>query len=364
MTWARKDMAAAFITPKDTPVVSFARGILQMFHNEDKVLDKNMNKAIQLFNALGALNVIYLVDPINPYADVSADYEKIDAVQYPRDTLKHKTGDCDDLVTLYSALLENVGVETAMLDIPGHLFMAFRTNTFVDEGNNISAKKDLYIVRDDGYIWIPVEVTMVGKSFTEAWYEGAKEATERQRKGELSFIDTHEAWKKFKPVTLEEKQDIQLPEKEIIASLLERDFLLQKRKGIEKLAKKYLDILIDNPNDYTARLNLGIIYGGKGYFDDALKEFNKLLAQRPEDLTVLNNIGNVFFGQNNYKEALIYYEKAETVDSEDAVIKMNLSLVNYKLGNLEEARKKFRKSEELSKETSENFSLLKSLLFD
>lgn len=363
MTWANKEMVAAFITPKDEPVVDFARSITQMFHDNGSLLDEKMAKAMQLFDAMGAMGIVYQVDPNNPYADSSLNYEKVDAVQYPRDTLKYKSGDCDDLSILYSALLENVGIETTMLDIPGHLFMAFKTNAKVDDGDKISSSGDLYFGRD-GYLWIPVEATMVGKAFAEAWYEGAKEVRKRESDNTLKYIDTQSAWESFKPVTLEERQKIKIPEKKDILVLLAKDLLLQKKKGMEKLAKAYLDILEKKPEDYTARLNLAIIYAKNGFHDDAVREFEAILAKKPDDEAALNNLGNIYFVQENYKKALELYASAAKSNGDDAGIMMNLALVQYKMGRLKLAKEKFREGEKLSPEKAGEFSLLRSLLFD
>lgn len=363
MTWSKKEMAAAFVTPKDAPVVSFARGVVQMVHGETPNIDENMGKAVQLFDALGVAGVVYVVDPNNPYSAVSTNNGKVDSIQYPRHTLKNKTGDCDDLVVLYSALLENLGVETVMLDIPGHLFMAFKTAIKGKDAKKRVGSENLYIIRDE-HVWLPVEVTMVGKSFTEAWREAAKEVGLRKEKGELNIIDTHEAWKQFKPVSIEDKQDVALPDKKKLLAAIREDISLQQSKGIEKLTKPYVEKLKKDPENYEARLNLGIIYGKNGYFDEALKAFESILKKRSGDPDTLNNIGNVYFEKKNYDEALKYYQQAEKAGKPDSALKLNLSLAYYKTGNLEKAKEKFKEGEGLSPEIAKRFSIFRSILFD
>lgn len=363
MTWERKDMAAAFITPKDMPVADFARAVVQMLHGENGVVDDNLNKAIQLFDALGAADVMYLVDPSNPYATVSVDYDRVDAVQFPRDTLRRKSGDCDDLSVLYAALLENIGIETTLLDVPGHLLVAFKAATQPEEAGKISSNDALYINRR-GAVWIPVEATMMGKPFSEAWYEGAKEVGAAAKKGELRFIDIHKAWESFKPVTLEEPQPVALPSKKEIQSFLEKDMALQMKKGIEKLARPYLDILEEAPDDFRARLGLGILYGKKGYLNEAYAEFKRILRNKPQDASALNNMANILLEKGRVSDAVILYKQAEAADMGDAGIKMNLSLAYYSMGDLEKAREKFLEAESASAELSSRFGLLKSVLFD
>ncbi|HEB10626.1 MAG TPA: hypothetical protein ENI06_05370 [Spirochaetales bacterium] len=70
----------------------------------------------------------YVIDPTTPYGEFSKDKLAIDFLQFPTQTLEYMAGDCYDLLILYSALLESVGVETAFITIPGHIFMAFSLN--------------------------------------------------------------------------------------------------------------------------------------------------------------------------------------------------------------------------------------------
>lgn len=48
--------------------------------------------------------------------------------QYPRETLQRKSGDCDDLVILYAAELESVGIRPRFIEMPDHILMMFAIN--------------------------------------------------------------------------------------------------------------------------------------------------------------------------------------------------------------------------------------------
>ncbi|MCK4542225.1 MAG: transglutaminase domain-containing protein [Spirochaetales bacterium] len=76
-------------------------------------------------NYLGLYGLNYVVDPRTPYTELSQQREWIDFIQFPRQTLEYRAGDCDDLSILYCALLESVGIETAFITVPGHILMAF-----------------------------------------------------------------------------------------------------------------------------------------------------------------------------------------------------------------------------------------------
>lgn len=128
MTWSDDRKLASFITPKDTPGKVFARSVIQQYQDEKiNVLNQNLQSAIELFDALGAYGLAYVPDPKTPFTKFSEQKDAVDYIQYPRETLRFKTGDCDNMVALYSSLLENVGISTALVTIPGHIFMMFDT---------------------------------------------------------------------------------------------------------------------------------------------------------------------------------------------------------------------------------------------
>jgi len=66
-----------------------------------------------------------VVDPKTPYVEYVKNKHVIDFLQFQRQTLEYKAGDCDDLSILYAALLESVSVDTAFITVPDHIYIAF-----------------------------------------------------------------------------------------------------------------------------------------------------------------------------------------------------------------------------------------------
>jgi transglutaminase-like putative cysteine protease len=103
-----------------------------------------------------------------------------DRVQYAAETLKLKSGDCEDFTILMVSLLESVGIQAAFVDaIPpqseeGHVFLLFdsqkRAAEIIDRDN-----LQRYIVRqNDGggaRLFIPLELTRLEQSFAQSWRE-------------------------------------------------------------------------------------------------------------------------------------------------------------------------------------------------
>jgi transglutaminase-like putative cysteine protease len=72
--------------------------------------------------------------------------------------MSYKAGDCDDLTLLYCALLEGLGVESAFIAIPGHIYAAFALDTAYLEAVRLLIPSDL-VIPLDGKAWVPVQIT-------------------------------------------------------------------------------------------------------------------------------------------------------------------------------------------------------------
>jgi len=72
--------------------------------------------------------------PGTPYSGIQyvSDPRGIEFVQFPAQTLRNQAGDCEDLAVLYASALESVGIQTYILLMPGHAFMAFCSSTACD----------------------------------------------------------------------------------------------------------------------------------------------------------------------------------------------------------------------------------------
>src|SRR5208283_680542 len=121
---------------------------------------RNFVSAVRLFSALRAVGLRYVVNPASPYESLSRDSTAIDFVRFPVETLDAKSGDCSDLSVLYDSLLESVGVDTAYITTPGHIFTAFKLGISPDMASRLFGDPQSIIVQDDT-VWIPVETTLV-----------------------------------------------------------------------------------------------------------------------------------------------------------------------------------------------------------
>jgi len=178
MVWDDDKKVAAFITPADSALRNYASFIRQSCRESTiPAYSEPMQFAVQVFHALGEIGCLYQVDPTLPFTEVQENLMVVDSISLPRNTLKNITGDCDDLTVLYCSLLETVGINTAFITIPGHIYAAYNTKVAARDFGKIHPDRKMTI-SIDGELWVPVEITMIGKTgFLEAWRTGIEEWT-------------------------------------------------------------------------------------------------------------------------------------------------------------------------------------------
>jgi len=360
IVWGQSNMVGSFVTPKDDTLRDFVRQAINESKPEPGPLNANIVSAMTLFDVLTAHGIRYVVDPNNPYTDVQVD--RVDYVQFGRETLKIKSGDCDDLSVLLSAGLENLGVQTAILDVPGHLLMMFNTKLSEDRRDQISLQDDLMIIRD-GEVWIPIEATMIGTSFAEAWAEGARKYYKYEKDKTLKVTTLKQAWSEFLPVTLKPASySIGMPEKSKVSPLVEREKNILLQKSLDRLVKPYEVMAAADEDNISALMQVAIIYAKYGLINQANKAFDKILKQDPDNSSVRNNRGNIYYSRGDYGQAIETYSYAEQLAANDPGIKVNLAMSHYQLGQLSEARDKFEEATTISSEVEVKYAGLGKLL--
>jgi len=116
--------------------------------------------------------LVYTSDP-----RATAEY-----VQFPKQTIELKGGDCDDLSVAYSSLLESVGIQTALVDYKEdseirHVNVLINTQLASSQAEFITNNDSKYFIRKNEQgkdeIWIPIETTSL-TNFDEAWNVGVE----------------------------------------------------------------------------------------------------------------------------------------------------------------------------------------------
>ncbi|MBL8966548.1 MAG: tetratricopeptide repeat protein [Spirochaetaceae bacterium] len=362
IVWDDDRKAAAFVTPADGALRNYASYVRQI--NKDQIqpgYSEAVQFACQVFHALGEIGILYQVDPTQPFASARGGKVSVDSVSLPRQTLKRITGDCDDLTVLYASLLESAGIDTALVTVPGHIYAAFATKTAGRAFGDLHPDRSMTINVDDE-LWIPVEITMIGKSgFVDAWRKGVEEwrAAEADPSSR-GFYPIRKAQELYRPVGLKETDlGLQYGRKEPVVANAVRD--------VGKLVDAVADAAQAQAKATGSKEDqnrLGIKLARFGRYEKAAAAFRQAAALDPSFASPRLNLGNVYFLSKDYAKALAEYQKLDRTLSNGgaattlASLRLNISKCYNALGDYAKAGEFLAKATELDPSLGEKFAYL------
>jgi hypothetical protein len=351
LLWSETARYASFITPQDPPLLSFVQSIVTLYPeaNDDTQL------AAAVFNAMGVYGLTYVQNPNDPNLPKSANTNMVVHVQFPRETLERKSGDSVDLVGLYTAAIESLGISTRVIKFPDNLIMMFSTGIKAEaDGYNMD---DKYVVYND-MLWIPVDITKVGDSFTKAWETGAANYYKLKGNG-LDILDVSQAWQAYKPATLPETKSVRiiLSRESIDKKFPEQFKSLLKIISLTKI-RHYRHVINNEPNDADAHLQIGIIFAKLGNRVDAMKYFDKVLGLQPGNAAAMKNRGDLFMMDNKFADAKTAYRDAAKASPNDPNVWINLAKACNEVKDIKAAKAAFAKAQKLDPGVKQKFKAL------
>jgi hypothetical protein len=357
MTWDDDRKAAAFVTAKDPTVLKFSKNVTSMLKGKaSSAVNAKLLSAMGIHEALCQYGLNYVVDPTTPHKEISQNKQAVDFLQFPVQTLEYKAGDCDDLSILYCALLESVGVETAFITIPGHIYMAFCLDVRPDEARkNFQRPDDLIYIQNK--VWIPIEVTQRTGGFLKAWEIGAKEWRENQARNQTAFYPTHECWARFEAVGFSGTAvPIIIPAE----SQIEKAYTAEVTAFVDREIYPRVAVLqaeIKKSQDSTRAVNsLGVLYAQYGLYDRAEREFQKLVHK--DYVPALINMGNILLNRSSMREALGYFQRAYEKEPDNPRVLLCIARTNHELENYGEAKVAYNTLKALDPELANRFAYL------
>lgn len=335
LTWDDPAKAAAFVTFDDPVVQTFVDRVLKEPQSPEKApwfFRFNISDALMIFNALHAYGFKYRKDPVTPADTTRGNRYRPDLIQYPAQLLcrEERAGDCDDLSVLYSSLLQNAGFATALVSIPGHIFMMFDTAIPASYRLSIPISSDQFVERK-GTLWIPIETTRIETSgFLEAWRIGAETYREGLEAGKLDTFDVAFNQSRY-PSVAHELLPYCKTLKDTISNFT--PFVDQDLVALEELKQQYyqtfensLGYKLAKEEQVEIRNRYGIVLGQNSDFVRARAQFQRIVADS-NYAPAWNNLGNIEFITGNYEKAESMYQKTLEQDNYSRGTYLNLAIL-------------------------------------
>ena len=358
VTWDDDRKAAAFVTAKDPTILKLSRNALAAAGTGGAVFSEAFRKGMVSFDALAAYGLRYAIDPASSYKALSEAGGAIDYVQFPIQTLDYMTGDCDDLTVLFCSFLEALGVETAFVTTPGHIFPAFALDLTELEARRVFSSTDELILHG-GKVWVPVEATALSQGFLAAWSSAAKQWREARAVGSASFLPVRESWAKYEPtyVSTAESDAVasRFPEAKRIGAAFDvtmKNFIEREISVLERELKTRI-----SARSTPGLLNsLGALYARYGLIDKAEASF--IEASKSGHAPSLHNLGNIRFLKKDYRSALDYYERAIKANPDFAEAALGVARAQFELGRYEQANRAFQTARLIDPKKAETYAYL------
>lgn len=332
ITWDDDRKAAVFVTAQDEDVMRFSRNVAAVISDSSvAAIPREFQLGLAMHAAVGAHGVSYVIDPTTPYEELSANANAVDLLQFPRQTLQFKAGDCDDLSILYASLLQAVGVDTAFVTIPGHIFLAFRLSITPADARATFLRSGDLIYRDDDTVWLPLEITLIKEGFLEAWAVGARQYRDHYTDETVGFFPIKDAWSVYQPVTFRSTMNVALPDQTVILPEFQRQLQRFINREIYEQEQTLLARIEQSPTMRSIN-RLGVLYGRYGLTDRALEQFGRVL-QMQDYGPALVNVGNLHYLARDLDQAVTYYQRAADAAPDNAAVLLAVARANFELEN-------------------------------
>ena len=345
--WGDKRRLASFVSTGVDELIAFNSTVTNAFQNSDA---GNINGAIiqtlQIYTALSALPLAYQPDPQFNYAVLSAGNGSLDYVQFPIETLVKQRGDCDDFVVVFAGLLENAGIQTAYIDVPGHVFLAVNTLLAPHElaAAGLSPRD---VILDGGEVWIPIETTLAGEAgFITAWEQGLKRYNNELQRGIYpELVRMADARSAYAPANyVPEGYEAPTTLAPAALNIYERELALLRTRLRREVTISIEGRYQREPGNVFVKNKYAVLLAREGNLARAQGVLLEALDLSPNNAVVLNNLGNVARLQGETDQAIEYYEKAFAIDNNDAEICVNLFSTFSLLGDRSRAEEWLEKA--------------------
>lgn len=330
VTWSSPDALAAFVTPRSDTVQTLAR---QVAAARPVAANDPVSVAASLLVAMNELGLKYQRDPVHPYGTGELDY-----VQFPRQTLARRGGDCDDLAILYASLAEAVDLPVLLVTTPDHIFVAAFTGMPAHNSTAIHADGDRRLLVHNGMAWLPLETTRLDGDVDAAWSSAVNRLDRyRDTPGAIQIINVRNAWGQHPAVDLAGLTGA--PPAIDAKRLAEHVATALTKVGTRQLAatdaaiRKIDTALKLNPAQPQLVLRKGVLLVMSGRYVEAEAVFRQVTSASKWQMHALNNAGNVRILDGDPTTASTYFARAIALDTEEPRLHINAAVAAHIRGD-------------------------------
>jgi len=359
ITWDDDRKVAAFVSATDPTVMKMAKGVESEIRKIGILaLNGNFRTSIALFESLKLMGISYVVDPSSSYADKTGESTALDYLQFPRQTIEYKAGDCDDLTILYTSLLSALGIEAAFITVPEHIYAAVSLDMSPDDARR-TFNNPGELVFHEGQTWLPVEVTALTESFSSAWQRGAAQWREFNEQGKAELYILSDIWGTLYEGVgpYNDALDTSYPDPDELRSAYtsELEHLLQREIYTRETE---LILRIKETGGNTRYVNsLGVLYAKYGLLDKASEQF-RIIAEGNNYAPAVLNLGNIALLKGDRKSAVEWYEKALRIDPWNSRTLASLARISYEESNIQAAREYYNKLADLNPDLAGRYAYI------
>jgi tetratricopeptide (TPR) repeat protein len=358
LSWDDSAKIAAFIVPREAIVAEFAANVVRGADRSVPGVAEAVARAAAIVEAVGVHGVVYIEDPESPFSGVLGKDEVIDTVRFPRETLRYRIGDCDDTTALLASLLEAVGVSTAIMTSPGHVFLAFDTGE--PESNVWLYRTDeLGAIVADGSVWIPIESTTTSEGFYASWMHASRLLT--QHAESVEFLTTSASQATYPPIPLPEPTfTIVEPLPEAISAPLDRSLRAVRDHLYEGAVAHHLELMESASSSRMARYEnrLAALHARFGRLDLARTLLEAALERDPRFQATYVNLANVLLIEGDAVQAAELLELGVERAGESATLVLALAQAYHAAGKTGEAAESYRHAVEIAPDIARNYAYL------
>lgn len=359
MTWDDDRKAASFVTPRDPTVLIFSKNtaglIRDLGHNP---LNLNFRIAMGIFEAMRLYGLNYVIDPQSSFIEASQDELFLDYLQFPSQSLIYRAGDCDDLSILLASLLESVGIKTAFITIPGHIFMAFSLGMSEGEARKTFTGAGDFIYKDND-TWVPVEVTLVQEGFLKAYRTAVNQWREANSKNVAGFFPIHEAWETFRPVGFTGNTlSLLFPSAEAVIQSYKTNLDAFVSQEIQSQVEKFQSRIKIEGDRASLRNSFGILYAKYGLFEQAENQFKTALKLDKKATNPMINLANLYFLLERNDDALEWYKNAAAIVPDNPLVIAGLARASYEKEDYQQAQLWYTRLKNLNPDIASQYAYI------